>query len=316
MVDTAPVVPVHKWTHIGDRVRILKCVDRDRKSHGGFLWPERGPVEPLTYSRDADCESGGLFGWPWGLAFGDGKEPLYDGQWIVFEAHPEDVIDLSGKVKAVPNPEMCRIPEVIFCGSLPKAIQLILDGQIAWIKQASRGAASVTGRSGAASATGESGAASATGERGAASATGWSGAASATGWSGAASATDWSGAASATGERGAASATGERGAASATGESGAASATGRSGAASATGEKGIACLTGPDGSVQGPATGLAVSTAEECWWYVVEGCLFLQRWDDGYRLVSAQDIGAKTGDRVRFVRGDVLEYIRATPGPS
>jgi hypothetical protein len=113
---------------------------------------------------------------------------------------------------------------------------------------------------------------------------------------------------------GAASATGVGGAASATGVGGAASATGVGGAASATGGRSIAALTGEHGSIKAGDTGVAVSTADECWWDVIEGAIFLQRWKDGHRLVQAADIGAETGDRVRFVRGEVAEHIRAAQG--
>lgn len=41
----------------------------------------------------------GLHGWPWGLSMGDGRDPQWDGQWIVFGADPATVISLSGKVK-------------------------------------------------------------------------------------------------------------------------------------------------------------------------------------------------------------------------
>jgi hypothetical protein len=45
---------------------------------------------------------------------------------------------------------------------------------------------------------------------------------------------------------------------------------------------------------------------------VIEGCLFLHRWDGGHRLVTAAEIGAKTGDRVRFVRGKITDHQRTT----
>src|SRR5208283_4536149 len=94
------IVPAHQWTNGGDKVRILKCANKEGKTHGGFQWPDAGPVMPETWSPEPTCESGGLFGWPWGLAFGDGKGPDYGGKWFVFEADPADVIDLNGKCKA------------------------------------------------------------------------------------------------------------------------------------------------------------------------------------------------------------------------
>ncbi len=277
------VTPVWQWTHDGDKVLLVKCVNKDGTSYGGFQWPESGPVEAPDWDPEPKC-GGGLHGWPWGIGIGAGKEPDYSGRWLVFAADPEDVVWVDDKAK-------CRKAEVVYCGPWWGAYARILPGREAWIQHAAsgaasatgwrgaasatgkrgaasatgwRGAASATGESGAASATGERGAASATGERGAASATGYSGAASATGWRGAASATGESGAASATGQRGAASATGWRGAASATGWRGAASATGQRGAASATGWRGAASATGQRGAASATGwRGAASATGEE-----------------------------------------------------
>jgi hypothetical protein len=252
---------IHTWTSGDDEVLIVKCVAKDGRSYGDFQWPLKigAVVEAPDWNPEPEC-GGGLHGWPWGLAIGDGKSPIWDNTqatWIVFGALPKDVVDLSGKVKA-------KRGTIRYVGDWHGAMLHILDGQIRLVQARADGAASATGESGAASATGWSGAASATGERGAASATGWSGAASATGESGAASATGWSGAASATGERGAASATGERGAASATGERGAASATGWSGAASATGESGAASATGERGAASATGVSGAASATGSC----------------------------------------------------
>jgi hypothetical protein len=196
------ITPAHKWTNGGGEVLILKCVDSDGKSYGGFHWPLEIGVEVIApdWNKRAEC-GGGLHGWPWGLAMGEGKDPDWSGKWIVFGAIPDLVIDLSGKCK-------CQKAIVRFVGSWDKALNFILPGQMAWVFHASSGAASATGDSGAASATGYSGAASATGDSGAASATGYSGAASATGDSGAASATGDRGAASATGDNSVAVVTG------------------------------------------------------------------------------------------------------------
>ena len=224
----------HQWTNGREEVLILRCCNKDGTSYGGFQWPMTvgATVNAPDWNPAPEC-GGGLHGWPWGIAMGDGKEPDYGGAWIVFGAVPADVVSIGGKCKA-------KTGIVRFVGTWDKANAFVLAGQMELVYQSSRGAASATGDSGAASATGTSGAASATGYRGAASATGYSGAASATGTSGAASATGTSGAASATGYSGAASATGDSGAASATGYRGAASATGTSSVASVTGTNGLA----------------------------------------------------------------------------
>ena len=301
------VIPAHQWTHDGDKVLCLRCCNPDGTSHGGYVWPQVGDVaKPEQWSPKAECGDG-LHGWPWGTAFGDGKEPDYKGLWIVFAASPEDVIDLGGKVKV-------RECTVIYRGTYQEALSLLLPGYHSWVLQASSGAASATGYIGAASATGYSGAASATGGRGAASATGDSGAASATGYSGAASATGDRGAASATGDSGAASATGDRGAASATGGSGAASATGDSGAASATGNRGAAsatgysgaaCLTGEYGILEIGPDAIGAVTAYRWYWRVQTGAVVVWRRGDQHVLFVGD--AAKDGETLRIQDGCIVE---------
>ena len=166
--DTTTIIPIHQWTHNVGRVWIVKCVNNDGTSHDGFVWPESGPVRPLKCSRAADCDSGGLFGWAWGMRLGEGKEPDYRARWIVFSAPPDQVIEVAGKVKVAadtPDEVDCRVE---FCGKWWEAMSMCHAGQMAWIKKVS----SATGESGVSSATGWSGASSATGVSGAAVVTG------------------------------------------------------------------------------------------------------------------------------------------------
>ena len=165
---TSDVIPYHRWTHDCDKVRILKCVGADRKGYNGFQWPESGLVAPETWSEEPTCQSGGLFGWAWGLAFGDGKDPDYQTNlWIVFEADPADVVLIEGgKVKA-------RCGDVVFCGRLGDAMsRFILAGQMGWCFYASSGAASNSGDRGAALNTAIYGSAIDTSSRGIAASTG------------------------------------------------------------------------------------------------------------------------------------------------
>ena len=161
-------VPAHQWTNGGTEVLILKCVAKDGASYTGFKWPLTvgAVVEAPDWSPEAVC-GGGLHGWPWGLAMGDGKDPDWGSAWLVFGADPSGVVNLGGKCK-------CRRVTIRFVGEWQAATNFVLSGQIAWVQQAARGAASATGESGAASATGESGAASA-GENSIAAVTGGSG---------------------------------------------------------------------------------------------------------------------------------------------
>jgi hypothetical protein len=225
------IIPIHQWTNGGEEVLIVRFVSQDGKSYGGFQHPMNVGETVTAPDWEANCKcGGGIHGWPWALGLGEGKECGWSKLWQVYGVKPEDIMhgepDLIGKVKF-------RTGVLRFMGTWDKATDFVLAGQMSWVHQAARGAASATGTRGAASATGTRGAASATGRSGAASATGTRGAASATGW------------------RGAASATGTRGAASATGTSGAASATGTSGAASATGKYGTACALGIESKASG-----------------------------------------------------------------
>ena len=102
---------------------------RGGKSHEGFQWPKSGTVITPYWSVQPDCESGGLFGWPWGLNLGGGKYPDYQADWIVFAASPECVIDLSDKAKAGPT------AEVVYYGSWHGAIEFTRVGREAWLKQ-------------------------------------------------------------------------------------------------------------------------------------------------------------------------------------
>ena len=178
-LSETPIIPYHQWTHDGTEVLIVKQVGKDGSTSRGFVWPLTvgAPAESLNWSPEPTCNSGGLFGWAWGIGIGDGKVPLRDMPWLVFAADPSDVILIDAKVKAAKG-------RVVHVGDWQSATSFVLAGQIAWIHHASSGAASATGWSGTASATGERGAASATGGRGAASATGESSLAGVTGLSG------------------------------------------------------------------------------------------------------------------------------------
>ena len=166
-------------TNADGYVLLVKCVNRDGTSHNGFVWPKAGPVKNEKWSRNADCDSGGLFGWPWGFAITDGREADACAPWLVFRAKPENVIDLSGKAKAVPSEDGKELPEVVYYGNQAGAMAFTMQGRVKYIQESSSGSASATGYSGSASATGDSGSASATGDSGSASATGYRGSASA-----------------------------------------------------------------------------------------------------------------------------------------
>jgi hypothetical protein len=187
-VSNEKIVPIHQWTNGGAEVLVVRFCDRDGKSRNryhpdGFPYPTKtgDSVEAPDWHTRSEC-GGGLHGWPWGMCIGEGKDSDWGALWQVYGVAVEDIIDLTGKVKF-------RRGVLRFSGDWHAAMLFVLDGQMAWVKEAASGASSATGYSGASSATGYSGASSATGDSGASSATGDSGASSATGYSGASSAT-------------------------------------------------------------------------------------------------------------------------------
>jgi len=121
----------HTWTHNGERVLMVKTVDKDLRSHNSFQWPERGTVKAPDAKDNTQC-GGGLHGWPWGLGLGDGKELCVPGErWIVFSAKPENVrgyLENGWKCKAIGE---C---EVVHVGTMATAIAMVRDGQVALIQ--------------------------------------------------------------------------------------------------------------------------------------------------------------------------------------
>ena len=148
----------YKWTHNGDEVLIVKCVEKDGTSYNGFRWPlEVGAsVEALDWNPEPVC-GGGLHGWPWGLAWGDGKDPGYGGTWLVFGAKPDETVSLNGKVKA-------RRGTIRYVGSWDGALGFVIAGQMELVHRSSSGTATASGWYGAATASGRYGAATASGE--------------------------------------------------------------------------------------------------------------------------------------------------------
>ena len=222
---------------------LLRTADKDRRSYGGFQYPEFGPVEAKDWSAAAHCGNG-LHGLRDGVGDASLLRSAEDAVWQVLEA-PVDgpCVDLEGKVK-VPK------AVVVYSGDRLGAIAYLdangcADKPVVW-------AARQSGHSGTATA-GDSGTATA-GDSGTATA-GYSGTATA-GHSGTATAGD-SGTATA-GDSGTATA-GYSGTATA-GDSGTATA-GYSGTATA----------GDSGTATAGYRGTA--TAGD------EGVLIITRWD-------------------------------------
>ncbi|MCE5277162.1 MAG: hypothetical protein LLG03_03935 [Planctomycetaceae bacterium] len=177
MPDVKNTIPLHQFTHDGDRVLMVKALAQNGSSHGGFQWPvEAGKtVEAPDWNEKPVC-GGGLHAWAWGIGIGDGIEVSASMRWLVLSADPADVvlIETSRKVKA-------RKVRIEYAGDMAGAMYRTSQGRIAWVVQDSRGSASASGYGGSASASGDGGSASASGVRGSASASGAMSAACATG---------------------------------------------------------------------------------------------------------------------------------------
>ncbi len=118
----------HQWTNGGTEVLLVKCVAKDGRSYNNFKWPLTvgATVEAPDWSHEPKY-GGGLHGWPWGTAIGDGKDPDYSGTWIVFGSAPETVISIEGKAK-------CKSATIRFVGGWKEALAFIRPGWLEWIK--------------------------------------------------------------------------------------------------------------------------------------------------------------------------------------
>ena len=80
------------------KVLILKTVNAQGLSHGGFAWPEiGGEVVAPDWDSTPIC-GGGLHGALWGEGDGELFDFSSDAIWLVFEA--DEYVNLGGKVKA------------------------------------------------------------------------------------------------------------------------------------------------------------------------------------------------------------------------
>ena len=152
-------IPKHQWTHIGDKVLVVRQCAHDGSSSHDFIWPKSGPVTCPDWEPHNRCGNG-LHGWPWGLALGDGSCQNYDWLWLVVAVDPKDVVDVEdaqGKVKF-------KQGEVIFAGEWWKAMKITEEGRVAWIHHAAQGQSATSGDSSSAATSGYRSSAASTGD--------------------------------------------------------------------------------------------------------------------------------------------------------
>jgi hypothetical protein len=211
---------------VGDRVLVLRTCKRKPDgrltAHGGFVWPESGPVASPDWNPEPICGYG-LHGLLWGK--GDGGLLNWDesAAWLVVAVDAASIVDLGGKVKFPRG-------EVIFCGDRGTATDYLAANLPTDADPTSIVGATIT----------------ASGYKGTATASGYSGTATASGYRGTATASGDSGTATASGDKGTATASGYSGTATASGDGGTATASGYSGTATA-GRNGVIVLAWHDG---------------------------------------------------------------------
>ncbi len=100
-------------------VYVLRSDRPDGVSHGGFRWPESGPVEAPDWDPTPRC-GGGLHGLAWGCGSAGLLHQPDDPEtvWRVVKVAAGDVVDLGGKVKV-------RGGEVVYCGGRDGALALL-----------------------------------------------------------------------------------------------------------------------------------------------------------------------------------------------
>ena len=311
--------PIHQWTHTGDKVLIVKCVEPGGKSYNGFQWPQSGPVENPHWSRKPDCNSGGLFGWPWGTGLSDGKTAVASHDWIVFAARPENVIEVEGgpKVKAVPSEDGKELPEVVYYGPMAGAMYFTQAGRIAWIVgnaagQASSGDSSSAASSGdnsSAASSGDSSSAASSGDSSSAASSGYSSSAASSGYSSSAASSGDSSSAASSGNRSSAASSGYSSSAASSGDRSSAASSGNRSSAKASGTLSIAAVCGDHCTVEASATSIAAVAGRGFWWRVHLGAVVIQRWMDAEQsphvVLDSMKLNLTEGSLVHVICGQI-----------
>jgi hypothetical protein len=100
------------------KVLVLKTVDYEMKSFGGFHWPESGRVVCPDW-KPTEEYGNGLHGLLWGEGNGSLLSWEKDAKWLVLSVESDKIIDLGDKVKF---PEC----DVVHCGDQKSATDYII----------------------------------------------------------------------------------------------------------------------------------------------------------------------------------------------
>ncbi len=93
-----PAGGVERVTPPGEFEYVLKQVSPTMTAHGGFVWPESGPVSCPDWDPAPRC-GGGLHGWLRGEGNGSLADTSPECKWLILRVRKSEIVDLDGKVK-------------------------------------------------------------------------------------------------------------------------------------------------------------------------------------------------------------------------
>jgi len=244
---TTKATKPHQWTDGGDKVLILRRCNADGTSRNGFTYPKSGMVEAPDFNDRTEC-GGGLHGWPWGWALGEGMDyDIIGDSWLVLAALPDDVIGeipddsggIGGKCK-------CRKAEVVFHGAFAAAWAMINGGRHRLIDAMSKDGSPeiASGNSSKAASSGDSSKAASSGDSSTAASSGNSSTAASSGDSSTAASSGNSSTAASSGDYSKAASSGNYSKAASSGNYSTAASSGNYSKAEAKGENTVACCAG------------------------------------------------------------------------
>src|SRR5438309_2329889 len=155
-----------------EKVLVLRTCAADMTAHGGFQWPESGPVECQDWKPVAACGNG-LHGLLWGQGDYGLLNKSFDAKWLVVEVEKSEIVKIGEKVKFPRG-------NVVYCGNSRGAIELLRNALAKRVKVATK-VKTTTGYAAHAATTGEAAHAATTGDAAHAATTGYAAHAATTG---------------------------------------------------------------------------------------------------------------------------------------
>jgi hypothetical protein len=290
--DKPAKTPAHQWTNGGEEVLLLRCINADGTSYGGFVNSvtvgER--IEAPDWDGGENKCGGGLHGWPWGIGIGGGKNPDYAGIWQVLGCKPSEIVEVTedpNSVKSKTKGGILRYSSKP--GDWHGAVMHILSGQMAWVAHNADGVAATSGVSSSAATSGVSSSAATSGDSSSAATSGYSSSAATSGVRSSAATS---------GDRSSAATSGDRSSAATSGYSSSAATSGVSSSAATSGVRSSAATSG-DSS---PAVCAGInSRAKAGPW----GCIALAWWHENEKRseMRCREVGCGDGSDGKLKAG-------------